>query len=53
MDEPKQNYKWPWFFWGAVVLFITIAVVAVWFHAQKISRERDFTAPLPSTAPVR
>jgi bacteriorhodopsin len=53
VDETKRNYKWPWFFWGAVILFIALAVLWVAFAAKKISDERDVNAPLPSTAPVR
>jgi hypothetical protein len=53
MDEPNRNYKWPWFFWAAVVLFIAITVLSVALKAKKIARERDFSAPLPSSAPVR
>lgn len=51
MDEPQRKYKWPWFFWGAVILFILLAVLAVGFAAKKISSERDFT-PLPGTSPL-
>ncbi len=50
---PKRSYNWPWFFWGAVVLFIALAVLWVGLAAKKLASERDVNAPLPSTAPVR
>ncbi|HSY18896.1 MAG TPA: hypothetical protein VK815_11200 [Candidatus Acidoferrales bacterium] len=63
MNEPENNlptgdatprkYRWPWFFWGAVVLFIALAVFAVAFAAHRIATERDTNAPLPGTAPMR
>ena len=58
MSEPegnpsKRSYKWPWFFWGAVVLFIALAALWVGLAAKKIASERDVNAPLPNTAPVR
>lgn len=53
MDEPKQKYKWPWFAAAAVVLFIVIAVLAVALQAKKVAQQRDFNAPLPSSAPAR
>jgi hypothetical protein len=52
-NPPKRTYKWPWVFWGAVVLFIALAVLWVGLAAKKIASERDVNAPLPSTAPVR
>ena len=46
---PKLNYRWPWFVGAAVVL----AVVWLSFAVKKVERERDFSTPLPSSAPVR
>jgi bacteriorhodopsin len=58
MNEPEENlaprkYRWPWFFWGAVVLFIVLAVFTVGFAAHRIATERDPNTPLPGTAPMR
>ena len=50
---PKQNYKWPWFALAAAVLAIVLAVVWMTFAVRKVERERDFSGPLPSSAPVR
>jgi hypothetical protein len=52
-DAPPRKYRWPWFFWGAVVLFIALAVFWVGFAAHRIATERDPNAPLPGTAPMR
>jgi hypothetical protein len=52
MDEPRK-YKWPWFVLAAGVIFIVIAVLAVALAARKVEQQRDLTAPLPSSAPVR
>ena len=51
--ETERRYLWPWIVWPMAILFIVIAVVAVWFNVKKIERERDVNAPLPATAPVR
>ncbi len=53
MNEPKRNYKWPWFVLAAVVLFIVLAVLWVAFAAEKVEQQRDYGAPLPSSAPAR
>ena len=52
-NSPERKYRWPWFFWASVVLFIALAVLWVGMAAKKISSQRDVNAPLPSTAPVR
>ena len=58
MSEPDKNlperkYRWPWFFWASVFLFIALAVLWVGLAVKKIERQRDLNAPLPSTAPMR
>lgn len=56
MNEPNENprrYKWPWFMTAAVLLGIALFVLWVALAAKKIERERDFSAPLPSSAPGR
>ena len=50
-SEPTENQRR--YVWPMAILFIVIAVVAVWFNAKKIEGERDVNAPLPATAPVR
>jgi hypothetical protein len=50
---PKLNYRWPWFVGAAVVLAVVLAVVWLSFAVKKVERERDFSTPLPSSAPVR
>jgi len=50
---PKQNYKWPWLVLAAVVLFVVLAVAWVGYAAHRENRERDFSAPLPSSTPAR
>lgn len=50
---PARKYRWPWFFWGAVILFIALAAIWVGVAAVQIHGERDFTTPLPGTAPLR
>jgi hypothetical protein len=50
---PKQKYLWPWIVWPMVLLGITITVVTVWLKVKNIEHQRDFNAPLPSSAPAR
>jgi hypothetical protein len=57
MNEPdensaRQNLKWPWFAAAAVVLGIVMAVIFMTFAVKKVESERDFSAPLPSSAPT-
>jgi hypothetical protein len=51
-DEVPRRYTWPWFFWGAVVLFILLAVIWMTVEVKKLERERDYNAPLPHSGPV-
>lgn len=56
MNEPNETprrYKWPWFVLAAVVLFTVLAVFWVALAAKKVEQQRDFSAPLPSSAPAR
>jgi bacteriorhodopsin len=50
---PKPTYKWPWFAAAAAVLAIVLAIVWMTFAVKKVESERDFSAPLPSSAPTR
>ena len=50
---PRPNYKWPWFAAAAAVLAIVLAVVWMAFAVKKVESQRDFSAPLPNSAPVR
>ena len=52
MDEPKRNYRWPWFAAAAILLFVVLAIFAVALAAKKVAQQRDF-APLPASAPAR
>jgi hypothetical protein len=52
-DLPKPTYKWPWFVLAAVLLFVVLAVVFMSFKAEQIKQQRDFSAPLPASAPAR
>jgi hypothetical protein len=56
MNEPNENprrYKWPWFVLAAVVLGIVLAVLWMRVAVNKVERERDYNAPLPTSAPAR
>jgi hypothetical protein len=53
MSDPDQNYKWPWFVLAAVLLGIALAIVWMSFAVRKVERERDGSAPLPVSAPMR
>lgn len=51
MNEPNKNprrYQWPWFALAAVVLFIVLAVIWVTLAAEKVERQRDYSAPIPA-----
>lgn len=48
---PQRRYRWPWVFWGMMLLGIAISVVWMRLAVLKIERERDFSAPLPASAP--
>ena len=50
---PKQHYKWPWFVLAAVVLAVVLAVVWMSYAVKHERDQRDFSAPLPSSAPAR
>jgi hypothetical protein len=52
-NPPKRSYKWPWVFWGAVLVFIALAVLWVGLAAKKLASEREENSPLPSAAPAR
>jgi hypothetical protein len=49
---PRQ-YRWPRYVLAFVVLFLVSTVIWVWLAVRKIERERDVTAPLPTSAPLR
>ena len=61
MNEPQsenpepapRQYRWPRYVLAFVVLFLVSTVIWVWLAVRKIERERDVTAPLPSSAPLR
>jgi len=52
-NSPRPKYKWPWFALAALLLAIVLAIVWMTFAVKKVERERDFSAPLPGSAPVR
>ena len=52
-NPPKASYQWPWFAAAAALLAIVLAIVWMTFAVRKVERERDFSGPLPSSAPVR
>ena len=47
-----RKYRWPWFVLAAVVLGLVLAVLAVAFAARKVSEQRDYNAPMPTTSPT-
>ncbi len=51
-NEKPRRYKWPWFVLAAVVLFIALAVLWVTLAAEKVERQRDYSAPIPSSGPA-
>jgi hypothetical protein len=51
-NSPKQNLKWPKFAAAAVALAIVLAVVWMTFAVKKVEAQRDFSSPLPSSAPT-
>jgi cell division protein FtsB len=56
MNESKENprrYRWPWFVLAAIIIFFVLAIVCVSFKAEQIKQQRDYNAPLPSSAPAR
>lgn len=50
---PKQKLVWPWFAAAILLLGIAAAIVFMLFAVKKVESQRDFSAPLPSSAPVR
>jgi len=52
-NSPKPRYKWPWFVLAFVVLGIVLAVLWVAVAANKIKQQRNYSEPLPSSAPAR
>lgn len=52
-STPRPKYKWPWFVLAFVVLGIVLAVLWVALAANKIQQQRNYSEPLPSSAPAR
>jgi hypothetical protein len=55
MNEPDENprrYKWPWFAAAAVILFFVLTIVWMSYAVKREEQQRDFNAPLPSSAPA-
>jgi hypothetical protein len=51
MDDEEKNprrYKWPWFVLAAVLLFVTLAILAVGIAAKKVEQERGVNVPAPA-----
>ena len=56
MNELKENprrYRWPWFVLAAVLLFVTLTILAMRMAVNRERQERDYNAPLPNSAPAR
>jgi hypothetical protein len=53
VEAPKQKYKWPWFVLAFVLLGFVLAAIWITLAAKKIEQQRDYNAPLPTTAPSR
>ena len=56
MSEPGDNlpnptYKWPWFVLAAFLTAVVLAVLWMSYAVRHEKQERDFNAPLPSSAP--
>ena len=52
-SEPPRRYRWPWIFWGFVLLGLLLAVIWMTVEVKRLERERDYNAPLPaSTTPA-
>jgi hypothetical protein len=52
-DLPKPNYKWPWVALAMLVLGVVLAVVWMSYAVHQEERQRNFSAPLPDSAPAR
>jgi bacteriorhodopsin len=55
VNEPNKiprRYKWPWFVLAAIIIFFVLAILCVSFKAKQIEQQRDYNAPLPSSAPA-
>ncbi len=50
---PDPNIKWPWFVLAADVLAGVLAVVWIGYSIKHEREQRDFSAPLPNSAPTR
>jgi hypothetical protein len=50
-DLPKPTYKWPWFVLAAFLTAVVLAVLWMSYAVRREKQERDFNAPLPSSAP--
>ena len=51
-NEPPRRYIWPWFFWGFVLLGFILAIIWMTAEVKRLERERDYSAPIPSSTPV-
>ncbi len=52
-EEPPRRYRWPWIALAMVVIGILSAVIFMTVAVRKLEHERDYSAPLPGTAPLR
>ena len=52
-SSPRRKYTWPWIVLAFVTVWILITVLWVANAAKKVEREHDYSAPLPTNAPVR
>lgn len=53
LNENPRRYQWPWLALAAALLAIVLAVVWMAFAVKKVERERNFSAPMPNSAPMR
>jgi hypothetical protein len=52
-NPPPRKYTWPWIALAFVILGIVLAVFWVALAAKQVRERRDYSAPLPTNAPVR
>lgn len=51
-SEPPRRYKWPWFFWGFVLLGFILTIIWMTIEVRRVERESNYNAPVPTSTPA-
>ena len=49
-NSPKRRYRWPWVVLFAFIVWVLLAVAWMSVAVRHVEEQRDFSAPLPTSA---